>query len=349
MSRISEWFWTESVWLPANVSWSDVTNAPGKSVVYSELNDFLYVLPFGAMIFFVRYLLERYCFIPLGRLLNIPEKNVRKLLHNDILETAFLASPKKANFSKLSKKVDMTERQVERWWRLRSNSNKPSQLVKFCESIWKFVFYIFVTLYGLYVLWDKEWFWNFDNCFNGYPHQGVTDDIRRYYMFQTANCWYLLIFQFRAVKRKDSWQMYVHHFAAISLLSISWTNSMYRIGTLVLVLHDCGDIALEAGKALKYAKYQNACNCTFVVFITVWIGTRIIFYPNYVIAISSEYAKTATMYYVLKAMLWMLFGLHLIWTWYILQIAYKAVRAGEVEGDVRSSDSEEIEISNHSD
>lgn len=67
--------------------------------------------------------------------------------------------------------MDMTERQVERWWRLRRSQDKPSTLVKFCENMWRFTFYLASFTFGLVILWDKDWLWNIDQCYVGYPHQ----------------------------------------------------------------------------------------------------------------------------------------------------------------------------------
>jgi len=57
--------------------------------------------------------------------------------------------------------------------------------------------------------------------------------------------WALAVSQFVDVKRKDFWQMFVHHICTICLLSFSWICNFHRIGTLVLLTHDCGDIFLE--------------------------------------------------------------------------------------------------------
>ena len=51
--------------------------------------------------------------------------------------------------------------------------------------------------------------------------------------------------QFFDVKRKDFWQMFVHHMITLLLLSLSWVCNLHRVGSLVLVVHDCADIFLE--------------------------------------------------------------------------------------------------------
>ena len=57
--------------------------------------------------------------------------------------------------------------------------------------------------------------------------------------------WALCISQFFDVKRKDFWEMFIHHVTTIALMGFSWTCNLTRVGTLVLVIHDCADIFLE--------------------------------------------------------------------------------------------------------
>lgn len=64
-------------------------------------------------------------------------------------------------------------------------------------------------------------------------------------MISLSLYWSLCVSQFYDNKRKDFWQMFIHHIAAIVLLSLSWVCNMFRIGSLVLVVHDCADIFLE--------------------------------------------------------------------------------------------------------
>lgn len=47
------------------------------------------------------------------------------------------------------------------------------------------------------------------------------------------------------VKRKDFWEMFGHHIVTITLLAFSWFCNLTRIGTIVLLLHDCADAFLE--------------------------------------------------------------------------------------------------------
>ncbi|KAL4704372.1 hypothetical protein ACJJTC_017606 [Scirpophaga incertulas] len=210
--------------------------------------------------------------------------------------------------------------------------------------MWKFTFYVCNFAFGFFVLWDKPWLWDIDHCYVGYPHHGVSTDVWWYYMISSAFYWSLTISQFWDVRRKDFWQMFIHHIATILLLSFSWVCNLHRIGTLVLLLHDCADIFVEAVKAAKYANYQKLCDTLFLGLIVAWIATRIGIYPFYIIWSTSIRAPMLlpmfAAYYIFNTLLCLLLALHVVWTWLILHIAYNTLKAGQMEGDIRSSSSE---------
>ena len=78
-----------------------------------------------------------------------------------------------------------------------------------------------------------------------YPNHIVEGDVWWYYMLELSLYWSLMISQFTDVKRKDFWEMFIHHLTTISLLCFSWTCNLTRVGTLVMVIHDVADIFLE--------------------------------------------------------------------------------------------------------
>ncbi|KAI8441922.1 hypothetical protein MSG28_005595 [Choristoneura fumiferana] len=104
-----------------------------------------------------------------------------------------------------------------------------------------------------------------------HPHTvgqaGVTNDIWWYYMVSSAFYWSLTLSQFWDVRRKDFWQMFVHHLATIALLST-----------------------------------------------TIRAPMLLPMFPAY---------------YIFNSLLCLLLALHIVWTWLILQIAYKAIYAGK--------------------
>nr|AEZ67822.1 AGAP001761-PA [Anopheles merus] len=246
---------------------------------------------------------------------------------------------------RLMKQVDLSERQIEYWWRRRRAQDKPTTLVKFCETSWRCIYYTYSFIFGSIVMWDKPWLWDIKQCWYGYPHQSVTNDIWWYYMISMAFYWSLTASQFYDVKRKDFWQMFAHHMITILLMALSWVCNLHRVGSLVLLVHDCADIFLESAKLTKYAQYQKVCDTIFAIFTVVWIVTRLMLYPRIIYSSSVEAPQILPMfpaYYIFNTLLILLLVLHICWTYLIVQIAVKAIKSGQMEGDVRSSSSEEI-------
>lgn len=113
---------------------------------------------------------------------------------------------------------------------------------------WRCFYYSIVFVFGVAVLWTKPWLWDIRFCWYHYPHHLQEDGVWWYYMIELAFYWSLTISQFFDVKRKDFWEMFVHHITTIGLMTLSWTCNLTRVGTLVLVIHDCADIFLEVTK-----------------------------------------------------------------------------------------------------
>ena len=87
----------------------------------------------------------------------------------------------------------------------------------------------------------------------------LTDGIWWYYMIEISFYVSLTVSQFFDVKRKDFWEMFVHHIATISLMTFSWTVNLTRIGTLILLVHDVADGFLEVPKCfdIPFCFYLN--------------------------------------------------------------------------------------------
>lgn len=158
-------------------------------------------------------------------------------------------------------------------------------------------------------------------------------------MFSMAFYWSLVVSQFFDVKRKDFWQMFVHHIVTLLLMALSWVCNLHRVGSLVLVIHDCADIFLEAAKITKYAGYQKLCDGVFAVFTVVWIATRLGFYPRIIYSTSIEAPSILPMfpaYFIFNSLLILLLLLHIAWTYLILKIAYDSLKSGKVSQITKS-------------
>ncbi|CAB1353207.1 unnamed protein product, partial [Coregonus sp. 'balchen'] len=221
----------------------------------------------------------------------------------------------------LSKQLDWDVRKVQRWFRHRRNQDKPSILTKFCESMWRLTFYLCIFTYGICFLWQCPWMWDTHHCWYNYPYQVLTPGLYHYYVTELGFYWSLMFSQFTDIKRKDFPIMFIHHLATVSLISFSYANNMLRVGSLVMCVHDASDFLLEAAKLANYTKYQRLCDFLFVLFAVVFFITRLV--------------------------------LHVIWSYLIAGIAYKALVRGKVSrddrSDVESSSEEEADTNGTND
>lgn len=233
-----------------------------------------------------------------------------------------------------------------------SNTNKFRRVA---ETAWRFTFYTTIWFVGLSVLWDQPQFWDVNDSYRDWPHHHIPDKIWYYYIVETGFYWALLFSTFAFdVRRSDFWEMMLHHMVTIVLLSMSWTINFVRVGTLILIAHDSADILLELGKLCRYARWDKATTIIFVVFLVCWIGTRLIYFPFWIIhSMLFEAPKFVQKSYrwenllqrpivprLFFIMLCILLILHLFWTLLLLKIAAKSLKSG-VDDIREDSDSED--------
>lgn len=60
LQTVGEWLWWERLWLPGNVSWSDLEDSEGR--VYAKASHLYAVLPCAFCLLLVRYLFERWAY-----------------------------------------------------------------------------------------------------------------------------------------------------------------------------------------------------------------------------------------------------------------------------------------------
>uniref|UniRef100_A0A8C6ML49 Ceramide synthase 5 n=1 Tax=Nothobranchius furzeri TaxID=105023 RepID=A0A8C6ML49_NOTFU len=333
-SFFSSWIWSERFWLPENVSWSDLEHPP-PGVEYPRLEHLLLAFPLAVGVLLLRLLFERLIAKPCSRILQIQAGVPRRAQPNTVLERLYQSKsfPDERQLAGLSKQLDWDERKIERWFRVRRNQDKPGLQRKFCESMWRFTFYLVICIYAMNHLWVSPWMWDLRKCWHNYPFQPLSPQQYNYYVAELAFYWSLMVSQFTDVKRKDYIMMFVHHLATILLITFSYTNNMLRAGTLVMCVHDTSDIFLEAAKLANYAKYQRLCDGLFVLFSFSFFLTRLVIFPFWIVYSvlfdSWEIMGPYRAWWLLNGLLLVLQTLHIIWFYLISRIAVKAIFKGK--------------------
>ncbi|XP_077986008.1 ceramide synthase 6-like [Glandiceps talaboti] len=350
MDDLNSWFWSRRFWLPVNVTWADLQSVDGTK--YPQVED-LYIVfyLYAPILFVIRILYERIIAAPIAKFLGISAKRFTKAQPNVILENVYKTvskTPSQKQIVGFAKQLDWSHRQVERWFRRRRIQDNPSPATKFSESSWRFLFYFLATTYALYNLKNEDWFWDSKLCWYGYPKHQLTEQLEIYYMVELSLYWALLFSQFFDVKRKDFFEMFVHHVVTIMLIIYSWTLNYLRIGASVLVIHDCSDVFVEAAKMALYAKSQKLCDSLFMLFAVVFFITRLIIYPVHVLrsvafeswVIIAPTTPNQIPWWIFLSLLSILQLLHVFWFCIILRAVFMALRSGKVEKDVRSDQEE---------
>ena len=352
-----KWFWNDDFWLPPNVTWDQFQTTENSKVRYASFNDLFWPIPMAFGIIFLRFVVENMVFRPLGRSLGLKENRKRHPGSNDILEKAFqliqssAKSIQQEEILRLSKQLQMTERRIERWLRQRALIGKPSQLDKFAETGWRWLYYTSIFAFGMKCLWSKAWFWNITDCWYGYPYHKVDSDVWWWYMVELAFYWGLLGTQFVDVKRKDFWMMCIHHLATIFLMAFSWTCNLFKVGTLVLIIHDIADIFLESAKLCKYGGAKKVSEILFGSFALSWFITRLGIFPTWIIYSVTVEAPQVVQYFpayfIFNGLLSLLLLLNIMWAYFICKAVYAAVlNADSIANDIRS-DTSDMETSSY--
>jgi len=326
MESLSQAFWSPSIWLPPNITWSDFDSRPD----YAQFHHLLVPFPLALLLILLRILLERGIFRPLGSWLGIPNTPRHKPETNPVLETAFI-SKQPWDSTKLSRKAEMSERQVERWHRKRKLVSRPTPLDKFAETGWRWVFYFLAHTLSVWSLWDRPWVWNTLHCWYDYPFHPLDPAVWWHYMLEMAFYWSLFFSQFSDVKRKDFWEMFIHHLATLALLVLSWSNHMHRMGSLVLIVHDFADHWLELAKLFRYAGWAKTCDACFAGFTIVWAFSRLGLFPSWVlystVVEAAQMVQMFPVYYIFNFLMTVLQVLHVIWFTFLVTIVVQVVMA----------------------
>jgi len=257
---------------------------------------------------------------------------------------------------------------------------------KFVEQAWLAVHYTMVSLLGYAVLRDKPW-WPPTPTKEQASHYGLAsledrtkdqDEIGLQLYYATQLAFYMLeLLSLLLMKerrtRSDAFVYFFHHIYTVVLLAGSWLTIEQRIGSLVLFLHDIGDIFLPIGKMFTYSEdhtkktrshltYQlvQAAGIFFFVLFIISFGIPRLYYFGGVVyrtmydvhwtvccgvlANGTCGACPAPFFQAsLACILFLLWPMHVFWFYLIMRMAIKVVSG--VYQDVRSDDEGEDESS----
>lgn len=133
---------------------------------------------------------------------------------------------------------------------------------------------------------------NLQELWTNWPNRELSGIMKAYILAQWAFWLQQIIVTNIEERRKDHWQMMSHHVVTLALICACYSYHFTRVGTLILVLMDIGDLQLgvssdpsagdernlltqtQFAKCLKYSGFTNACDYAFGVFMVTWLALR---------------------------------------------------------------------------
>jgi len=344
MEAISSIIWNDDFWLPEGFTWKDLEMTPG-GIRHPQFSDLYYVPIIALVLLLIRIIFERFIALPFCVYLGITN-TTSKYEQNAICEKVFkevTANPKKEHIDGLIKQLGWSQGRVQRWFRKRRKANQLPLLKKATESCWRCVFYFWLFCFGGYTILPTDWFYDTRQWMIGYiREQDFNNYMRSYYLMELGFYFSLLFSQFIDAKRKDFWQMFIHHIVTIALIFSSFAISHCRIGVVIMFIHDASDFWLEGAKVFNYAKIQKVCDGLFVMFALTFFITRWVYYPFWVLeAFIFKVPKLIGPWkghWLECTWLIILQILHFYWGGLIVHMVYKLLTQGKVDRDTRSED-----------
>uniref|UniRef100_A0A914VSV1 TLC domain-containing protein n=1 Tax=Plectus sambesii TaxID=2011161 RepID=A0A914VSV1_9BILA len=130
-------------WLPNNVTWEQLKG--NAAVRYPQVYELKYTLYFGVVMLFVRLLCECFVFLPIGHFWGWSDRS--QSLPLKIFQHANFGFAGKAKFKRVA------------------------------ETAWRFVFYLFAWLGGIYVMYDQPQVHDVNECWRNYPNHPLPEKV----------------------------------------------------------------------------------------------------------------------------------------------------------------------------
>jgi len=160
------------------------------------------------------------------------------------------------------------------------------QLKKWQEQCWQLAVHAGFTAVELALLTGENAAWWDDprTCWIPHPrdqHPLHTPLLRYFYLAQLAVWIYTcFVHRFLDERRKDYFVMYIHHIVTIGLVGMSWQSGYWRIGLIIVYVHDISDIFVDVLKLVNYLKLEGprgwyASEAAYAACVLSWMYWRL--------------------------------------------------------------------------
>ena len=226
--------------------------------------------------------------------------------------------------------------------------SSPVTKRKWMDQSWQLVVHSLVAGIEVYIFTEETWLTDTKTMWSPtHPREHTFTPIVHFvYLLQLA-IWMYTAFSHKFLEENhmDYFVMYLHHVMTIFMVVTSYHYNYYRVGLVVLFIHDISDITVDLLKMVNYLKLDGAhsyflVEIIFVVNLVQWIYWRLYVYPVKILysCIWESLAYTDNdipLYTQSNILMVTLEFLHIWWTFLFLRIAYKLLlgKKGSDVGD----------------
>jgi len=208
---------------------------------------------------------------------------------------------------------------------------------KFREGAWLGLCYTFTSCFAGVLVHD-----NYD-CWQRFGFREKVDECKHeyvlYFELQQAIYIFTIINHIACNTQKDFRLMLAHHTISVLVIPLAYFSGHGTGTVVVLLLHDLGDIFLQATKLLYYAQASEIfINLSFALLAITFFATRLVLFPLVVYRHYIYEAMTFAASVSLYSMLLALYFMHIYWFGLIAAMIRKALVSKQLDGDIRSDD-----------
>ena len=117
--------------------------------------------------------------------------------------------------------------------------------LRFAEQAWYVLAYSVSFTGGLWIVLNSPYWGDMSEMWAEYPQIENSGIFKGYYLAQMA-FWLQQVFVLNIeARRKDFWQMLTHHLVTCTLIFMSYTYNVTRVGNAILCVMDFSDILLS--------------------------------------------------------------------------------------------------------
>eukprot|EP00927_Polykrikos_kofoidii_P060297 TRINITY_DN5530_c0_g1_i3.p1 TRINITY_DN5530_c0_g1~~TRINITY_DN5530_c0_g1_i3.p1 ORF type:complete len:330 (+),score=34.38 TRINITY_DN5530_c0_g1_i3:52-990(+) len=233
-------------------------------------------------------------------------------------------------------------------------SMNRSRQVKFVLSVNEVVTYGSFFFIGLCIVPSQHWSWPSVKWWQDHGEH-MNEVLYCYYLLYTARYFQAGISVFFDPRRKDFWEMVIHHTVTGLLCTSAYLGGYFRSGLVVMVVFDVADVPLHMAKLFLYTSKQFAegstkrtrwgwlANRFFEIFAVIFFVSRIIMF-SYICwsahAEGSLYSPTTLLFWTIIGLGCVLLAIQLFWFGLVVKTAWR-MSTGRNATDVRSDDEDE--------